>query len=244
MKADCRACIVIFALAFPGLLLTGCNWDDQGSGDAAAQSAPPQSSPPQTGATHRPPPPSAPAAGSPTISGTPPASIAAGVSYTFHPVASGPSGMALTFAIQNKPAWAVFDAASGLLSGIPSAANVGTYTQIAISVSDGEKSAMLGPFSIEVAQPQSVAQPPPVVTVSWTSPTLNTNGTAVTDLAGYHIYYGPTATQLNQVVDVAGADVTTFVLSKMSPGTWYFAVAAYNSEKVESALSPVLPISI
>ena len=238
MKADCRAYIVIFALAFPGLLLTGCNWDDQGSSESAAQSAPPQSGAPQTGATHRPPPPSAPAAGSPTISGTPPASISAGVSYTFHPVASGPSGMALTFAIRNKPPWALFDAATGVLSGTPSAANVGTYAQIAISVSNGVKSALLGPFSIDVAQPQSV------VTVSWTSPTLNTNGTAVTDLAGYHIYYGPTATQLNQVVDVAGADVTTFVLNKMSPGTWYFAVAAYNSEKVESSLSAVLPISI
>lgn len=234
MKTKYRAYSVIVALAFPSLLLTGCNWDDQGSTSAAAQSAPPQS-----GATHRPPPPhSAPAAGSPTISGTPPTSIAAGVSYTFRPVATDPDGLALTFAIKNKPAWALFDAATGALSGTPSAANVGTYAQIAISVSDGAKSALLGPFSIDVAKPESV------VTVSWTSPTMNTNGTAVTDLAGYHIYYGPTSTQLNQVVDVAGADVTTFVLSNMSPGTWYFAVAAYNSEKVESTLSAVLPISI
>jgi len=244
MKPNCRAYIVVFALTFPGLLLTGCNWDDQGSTNATAQSTPSQSAPPQSGATHSPPPHSAPAAGSPTISGTPTTSIAAGVSYAFRPVASGPDGMALSFAIQNKPAWALFDAATGALSGTPSAANVGTYPQIAISVSDGVKSASLGPFSINVAQPQSVAQPQYVVTVSWTSPTLNTNGTAVTDLAGYHIYYGPTSTQLNQVVDVAGADVTTFVLSKMAPGTWYFAVAAYNSEKVESALSAVLPISI
>jgi hypothetical protein len=160
------------------------------------------------------------------------------VSYTFHPVATDPDGLALTFSIQNKPAWALFDAATGMLSGTPSAANVGTYAQIAISVSDGARSALLGPFSIDVAKPESV------VTVSWTSPTMNTNGTAVTDLAGYHIYYGPTSTQLNQVIDVAGADITKFVLSNMSAGTWYFAVAAYNSEKVESTLSAVLPISI
>jgi hypothetical protein len=233
MKVNRRAYIVISALAFPGLLLTGCNWDDQSSNGSAAQSAPAQSGPTKTAL-----PKSAPAAGIPTISGTPPASIAAGVGYTFRPVATDPAGLALTFAIKNKPAWALFDAATGVLSGTPSAANVGTFTQIAISVSDGVKTALLAPFSIEVAQPGSV------VTVSWTSPTLNTNGTAVTDLAGYHIYYGPTSTQLNQVVDVAGADVTTFVLSNMSPGTWYFAVAAYNSEKVESGLSAVLPISI
>jgi hypothetical protein len=237
MKVNCRAYIVIFALACPGLLLTGCNWDDQSS-NAAAQSAPAQSTPHPSGAGHGLPTHSAPAPGSPTISGTPPTSIAAGVSYTFHPVATDPDGLALTFAITNKPAWALFDAATGVLSGTPSAANAGTYGQIAISVSDGVKTALLAPFSIDVARPEFV------VTVSWTSPTMNTNGTAVTDLAGYHIYYGATSTQLNQVVDVAGADVTTFVLSNMSPGTWYFAVAAYNSEKVESSLSAVLPISI
>ena len=218
MKANRRAYIVIFALAFPGLLLTGCNWDDKSIDGAAAQST---------------------AAGSsPIISGTPSTSVAAGVSYTFHPVATDPDGLALTFSIQNKPPWALFDAATGVLSGTPGAANAGMYSQISISVSDGAKSALLAPFSIEVAQSESL------VTVSWTSPTLNTNGTAVTDLAGYHIYYGPTPTQLNQVVDVAGADVTTFVLSNISPGTWYFAVAAYNSEKVESNLSAVLPIAI
>jgi hypothetical protein len=234
MKENHRACVVIFALAFAGLLVTGCDWDDQGSSSSAAA----HSAPPQSGTTHIPPRRGAPAAGAPTISGTPPTSVAAGISYAFRPVATGPEGLALSFAIANKPAWAHFDAATGALSGTPNAANVGTYTQIAISVSDGTKSALLGPFSIDVAEPKSV------VTVSWTSPTMNTNGTAVTDLAGYHIYYGPASTQLNQVVDVAGADVTTFVLSNMPPGTWYFAVAAYNSEKVESSLSAVLPISI
>jgi hypothetical protein len=233
MKANCRAYILIFALAFPGLLLTGCNWDDHDS--AAAQTAPAESTP---------------AASSPVISGTPATSIPVGASYMFRPVASDPDGQALTFAIKNKPAWAAFDTATGVLAGTPSVENVGTYAQIAISVSDGAKIALLAPFSIDVARtkpvapPGTVAPPKSAVTVSWTSPTLNTNGTTVTDLAGYHIYYGPTSTQLNQVIDVAGADVTTFVLSNISAGTWYFAVAAYNSDKVESNLSAVLPIAI
>lgn len=144
----------------------------------------------------------------------------------------------MTFAISNKPAWAAFDAASGMLSGTPVAANVGTYAQISISVSDGVASASLAPFSIGVAQPDVK------VTLTWTSPTLNTNGTTVTDLAGYRIYYGSKSTQLNQVVTVAGAAVTDYVFRELSAGTWYFAVVAYNNDNIESSLSAVVPVAI
>jgi hypothetical protein len=125
-----------------------------------------------------------------------------------------------------------------MLSGTPVAADVGAYAQISISVSDGVASASLAPFSIGVTQPDAQ------VTLSWTSPTSNTNGTAATDLAGYRIYYGSTASQLNQVVTVEGADVTGYAFRELSAGTWYFAVAAYNSEKVESGLSATVPVAI
>ena len=120
----------------------------------------------------------------------------------------------------------------------PIAANVGTYSQISISVSNGVAGVSLAPFSI------SVTQPPAMVTLTWTSPTLNTNGTTVTDLAGYRIYYGSTSTQLNQVVTVAGAAVTEYAFSELAAGTWYFAVTAYNSDDVESGLSAVVPVAI
>jgi hypothetical protein len=125
-----------------------------------------------------------------------------------------------------------------MLSGTPIAANVGTYAQIAISVSDGVADASLTPFTISVAQPEAN------VTLSWTSPTLNTNGTTVNDLAGYRIYYGSKATQLNQVVTVEGAEVTEYAFRELASGTWYFAVAAYNSDQVESGLSAVLQVAI
>ena len=83
-----------------------------------------------------------------------------------------------------------------------------------------------------------------IVWLTWTSPTLNTNGTTVTDLAGYRIYYGSTSTQLNQVVTVAGAAVTEYAFSELAAGTWYFAVTAYNSDDVESGLSAVVPVAI
>jgi hypothetical protein len=97
----------------------------------------------------------------PTIAGVPPASVTAGLSYAFTPVASDPEGLPLTFSIAGKPAWAIFDSASGSLSGAPTAAQVGTYSGIVISVSDGQASASLPTFAITVL-PNS----PPVISGS------------------------------------------------------------------------------
>lgn len=74
----------------------------------------------------------------------------AGSAFIFAPTASDPSGGSLTFSIQNAPAWAQFNTLSGQLDGTPSSANVGTYANIKISVSDGTASASLEPFSITV----------------------------------------------------------------------------------------------
>ena len=241
MRTIFRAHAAVITLAALGSVLTGCNF-----GGTSSSAPPVAQSSPAKGAVGSSAPPAAqgsPAKGAvggsaPTISGTPAASVTIGAAYAFHPAATAAAGRTLTFAIKNKPAWAAFDAASGMLSGTPVAANVGTYAQISISVSDGVASASLAPFSIGVAQPDAK------VTLSWTSPTSNTNGTAATELAGYRIYYGSKATQLNQVVTVEGAQVTDYAFRDLSAGTWYFAVAAYNIDKVESGLSAVVPVAI
>src|SRR4051794_15625090 len=74
----------------------------------------------------------------PTISGTPAATGVAGEKYSFQPSASDTSGDALTFSIENMPSWATFDTSNGVLSGTPSASNVGSYQSITISVSNGK----------------------------------------------------------------------------------------------------------
>ncbi len=93
---------------------------------------------------------SSPSSPPPTISGTPPTSDIAGTAYSFQPTASGPSGTTLTFSVQNKPAWANFSIATGLLSGTPSGTQTGTYSNIVLSVSDGVSSSSLAPFGITV----------------------------------------------------------------------------------------------
>jgi hypothetical protein len=82
------------------------------------------------------------------------------------------------------------------------------------------------------------------VTVSWTAPTQNTDGTPMTDLVGFHIYYGPAATELINVIAVDGAGTLSYAIGDLSPGTWYIAVAAYNSEDIESRLSGTVPVTL
>jgi len=86
----------------------------------------------------------------PTISGSPAASVTVGNAYAFTPVANDADGDTLTFAINNKPEWASFDTASGQLAGTPEAGDAGSYAGIEISVSDGQASAQLSAFSIQV----------------------------------------------------------------------------------------------
>jgi hypothetical protein len=76
-------------------------------------------------------------------------------------------------------------------------------------------------------------------TLSWVPPTQNTNGTPVTTLMGYHIYYGTTEGALNQSVVVNGAGTTSFEITGLGSGTWYFAVAAIAADGTESAQSNV-----
>jgi Calx-beta domain len=88
------------------------------------------------------------------------------------------------------------------------------------------------------------AAPPPApttgeATLSWVRPTLYTNGSPMTDLAGYKIYYGKSSTALTGVIQVTSPSTVEFEISSLGAGTWYFSVSAYNSEAVESERSAV-----
>ena len=88
----------------------------------------------------------------PVISGTAQTSIEAGNIYNFIPNASDPDGDTLTFSISGKPSWASFDTSTGQIYGAPSNSNVGIYSNIIISVSDGTNSVSLAAFSIQVTE--------------------------------------------------------------------------------------------
>jgi len=69
--------------------------------------------------------------------------------------------------------------------------------------------------------------------------TANTDGTVLTDLAGYKVYYGNSRSTLNTIVLVPNPSVTTYLVTDLSSGTWYFGVTAYTSDGTESALSNI-----
>lgn len=175
----------------------------------------------------------APSNSAPVISGSPATSVTAGTAYSFRPSASDANGDRLTFSVENAPSWADFDTSTGRLYGTPSSSDAGTYANIVISVRDAEHTVSLPPFTITVASPSTGS-----ATLSWIPPTQNTDGSALTDLAGYRVMYGRSSSSLDQVVQV-GPGASSYTITGLTSGAWYFAVKAYNSSGVESAVSNV-----
>ncbi len=76
------------------------------------------------------------------------------------------------------------------------------------------------------------------VTLDWTAPTENTDGTVLADLSGYRIYYGTDPSQLDTVITIATSGLTTFVVDGLTVGTKYFFVmTALATDGTESAPS-------
>jgi hypothetical protein len=59
----------------------------------------------------------------------------------------------------------------------------------------------------------------------------------VTDLAGYRIYYGPSASEMTKTIDIAGASSTNYVVNGLAVGHYYFSVVAFNSAGLDSGNS-------
>ena len=73
--------------------------------------------------------------------------------------------------------------------------------------------------------------------VSWTPPVQRTDGSALTDLAGYRVYYGKGLNSLTQIIDIRNVGQTSQFIDNLDTGTWYFAVTAYTNDGLESEMS-------
>ena len=85
----------------------------------------------------------------------------------------------------------------------------------------------------------SIAPDPRTATLNWTPALRNTDGTALTNLAGYKVYFGTSSNALSTVVVVSNPSLTTYQVTNLSSGKWYFAVAAYTNTGTEGVLSNV-----
>jgi Fibronectin type III domain len=82
-------------------------------------------------------------------------------------------------------------------------------------------------------------------TLSWSAPSENTNGSALTDLGGFTIHYGTDPTQLTNSIALTNPGLLTYVLTELPIGTtYYFAVIAVTTSGVESAPSQTVSSTI
>lgn len=75
--------------------------------------------------------------------------------------------------------------------------------------------------------------------VTWTPPTQNTNGSALTDLAGYRVHYGRSATALAQTIQLSNPALTAYQFEALEAGTWFFVLRSYATSGAESEQSNV-----
>jgi hypothetical protein len=72
------------------------------------------------------------------------------------------------------------------------------------------------------------------ITLSWDAPTARVDGSPLTNLAGYKIYYGRMSGTYDYEIEIETSGVSTYVVEDLVAGDWFFALAAYDSEGLES----------
>ena len=168
----------------------------------------------------------------PQISGTPPADVNAGDAYSFTPTATDADDDPLSFTESGLPLWLSLNESTGEISGTPQSGDLGPHAGISITVSDGQAEATLGPFTITV-QAVSLGS----VTLTWTAPTENEDGTTLTDLDGYWIYWGTTPGVYPNSEKIDNESLTTYVIDNLAPGTYEFVATSFKTSGVQSQYS-------
>lgn len=85
--------------------------------------------------------------------------------------------------------------------------------------------------------------PPPSsfsVTLSWQAPTERADGSPLTNLAGFRIFYGTARENLSNTVDLNNPGLSRYVVENLSAGTWYFSMTAYDQTGLQSSPSPTV----
>jgi hypothetical protein len=139
--------------------------------------------------------------------------------------------------------------ASTLLTGCNETSTTSTSAGATAMSGPGTQSLSLSttPTRLATPPPTAASTPAPAnksVDVTWTAPTANTNGSALTNLAGYTIHYGTSTTALTKSVDVASAGATDYLVQGLAGGTWYFAVTAYTNTGLQSSYSSIVSKTI
>jgi len=75
------------------------------------------------------------------------------------------------------------------------------------------------------------------VSLSWTPPTTNADGSALIDQAGYRVRYGTTSRIYPNVITVTNSSISSYVIDNLPADTYYFVVTAFDYSGNESVYS-------
>ena len=73
--------------------------------------------------------------------------------------------------------------------------------------------------------------------VSWSQPDQNEDGSPLTDLAGYRIYYGNAPGDYDNTITIDNSFMSSYLIENLGESDWYFAMTAFNSLGIESDYS-------
>jgi len=84
------------------------------------------------------------------------------------------------------------------------------------------------------------------VTFSWSPPTQNSDGSSITNLAGYTLHYGTSSQDYTGSIEITDPTKTSYTVSDggFPPGTYYFAISAYNAQQISSPLSGEISVTV
>lgn len=109
------------------------------------------------------------------------------------------------------------------------------FLAVALAACDGDKNNGSSPFdSPDTGQRSPPTSPLPspssgAASVEWLAPTTATDGSPLSHLSGYRIYYGNDVSELDRMIEVSNPGVLTHLVEGLPPGTYYFAVTALNA---------------
>jgi hypothetical protein len=106
-----------------------------------------------------------------------------------------------------------------------------------------------GGGSSDTGQGTTTEAPGPVassgsIRLGWDAPQVRADGSPLTDLAGYRIYYGTASGNYSQVISINGASTTSYTIENLPAGSYYLVLKAVDASSNESAATAELSKTI
>jgi hypothetical protein len=146
-------------------------------------------------------------------------------------------GLAAGLAACDDPSTSASTAGTSATAAASSTASTSSTQTAATTSTTGESKPVSSDDSTPSSEPQSI-------TLAWDAPTENTDGSALTNLQGYEILYGTSASALTQRIAINTTGQQNYVVPNLSSGTWYFEVVAVNAAGEQSGPSSIVSVTL